>query len=74
MPWTLPPSAELAALNPTEGPTMALPMAKTRSEPKPRPARMASVRCPLIVSTRDSAMSTPTSISTNKNSIKIAPV
>ena len=43
-----------------------------RAETQPR--EEASGRWPLIVSTRDSAMSTPTSISTNKNSIKIAPV
>ena len=51
-----------------------MPSATTRSEPKPTPASTASVRWPLIVSTSDSAMSTPTSIRTNKNSIKIAPV
>ncbi len=74
MPWVLPPCSLLAARSPIGSPTMALPIAKTSSEPKPSPASTASGRWPLIVSTIESAESTPTSISTNKNSIKMAPV
>ena len=73
-PWTLPPSAEFAPARPSGSPTIALPVAKITSAPKPTPARAASGRWPLIVSTSESAASTPTSIKTNKNSIKIAPV
>ena len=63
-----------AVPRPTGWPTIAFPTAKTSRQPNPSPASAASVRCPLIVSTKESAMSTPTSISTNRNSIKIAPV
>ena len=42
--------------------------------PKSRPTIAASRRWPRIVSTTESEASTPTSISTNRNSIMIAPV
>ena len=38
------------------------------------PAAMAATRCPRMVSTSESAESTPISISTNRNSIITAPV
>ncbi len=73
-PCTLPPLAALASVRPSGSPTMAFPVAKITKAPNPTPASAASGRWPLIVSTRESAASTPTSIRTNKKSIKIAPV
>ena len=42
--------------------------------PKPRPQTAASQRWPLSVSLSESAAVTPTSMTTNRNSIMIAPV
>ncbi len=46
----------------------------TRTTPSTRPASVAINRWPLMVSTTESEASTPTSITTKRNSIKIAPV
>ncbi len=74
MPWTLPPWSAFAASRPSGDPTTALPTATTSRTPKLTPAITAQTRWPRMVSTRESAASTPTSISTNRNSIKMAPV
>ena len=66
--------SEFAASRPSGDPTTALPTATTSSTPKPIPAITAQTRCPRMVSTKESAASTPTSIKTKRNSIKIAPV
>ena len=58
MPCTLPPNSLLADVSPSVGLTIALPTANTSRLPNPTPARMASTRCPLIVSTSESAVST----------------
>ncbi len=42
--------------------------------PNASPIRIDAIRWPRIVSMIESEASTPTSISTNRNSIKIAPV
>ena len=42
--------------------------------PKPSPHSAASQRWPLMVSFRESAAVTPTSMTTKRNSIMIAPV
>lgn len=52
----------------------ALPIPANSRMPKPSPQRRASQRWPLMVSFRESAAVTPTSITTNRNNIMIAPV
>jgi hypothetical protein len=49
-------------------------MPSASSAANPRPATTAQNRCPRIVSTSESDESTPTSMSTNRNSIMTAPV
>ncbi|CAM5481094.1 hypothetical protein SAURM35S_00112 [Streptomyces aurantiogriseus] len=71
-PSTLPPA--LASARPLNSVREALPIPATRRMPKPRPQTRASQRWPLMVSFRESAAVTPTSITTNRNSIMIAPV
>ena len=56
------------------GPMAAWPTVRTSSTSRAIPARPAASRCPLIVSTMESAAVTPTIISTNRNSISTAPV
>ena len=68
------PSA-LALARPRSGTaTMALPMPTISSPAKPSPSTTAAIRCPRSVSTSESDASTPTSMSTNRNSIMTAPV
>lgn len=52
----------------------ALPMPPISRAPKPSPQTRASQRWPLSVSLRESAAVTPTSMTTKRNSIMIAPV
>ncbi|CAM5476813.1 hypothetical protein STENM327S_08319 [Streptomyces tendae] len=72
MPSTLP--FALAWARPVNSVTEALPMPATSRMPKPSPDSRASQRCPLMVSFSESAAVTPTSITTNRNSIMMAPV
>lgn len=44
------------------------------SAASPMPSSVAAIRCPRSTSTTESELSRPTSISTNRNSIMIAPV
>ncbi|SLH54216.1 Uncharacterised protein [Mycobacteroides abscessus subsp. abscessus] len=53
---------------------MPIPIPAISSSPNPIPTTVAAMRCPRKVSRSDSAESTPTSISTNRNSIITAPV
>lgn len=71
-PSTLPPA--LAWARPLNSDSDALPMPAQSRIPKPRPHRRASQRWPLMVSFRESAAVTPTSMTTKRNSIMIAPV
>ncbi len=71
-PSTLP--LALAVLRPPNWVSEALPMPAKSRMPKPSPQRRASQRWPLMVSVRESAAVTPTSITTKRNSIMIAPV
>ena len=71
---TLPPAVWTAASMPVGAAKVTLPTPRASRTAKPRPATAAQKRCPLIVSTRESAESTPTSISTNRKSIMTAPV
>src|SRR3954470_17568406 len=48
--------------------------ATTSSAAKPSPTAIAATRCPRSVSTSESVVSTPMSISTNRNNISTAPV
>ena len=68
----LPPA--LASSRPTTVPREIWPRPITSTRPSTRPATIAMTRWPLIVSTTESDASTPTSISTKRNSIKMAPV
>ncbi len=72
MPWMLP--SELASESPTTAPSAVWLRATTSTTPSSSPAAVAISRWPLMVSTTESDASTPTSISTNRNSIRIAPV
>ena len=71
-PGTLP--SALAAVRPWTAPSDTWPTPRTMITPNSRPTTVAISRWPRIVSTTESDASTPTSISTNRNSIKIAPV
>lgn len=71
-PSTLP--FAFASVRPLNSVREALPMPAISSTPKPRPHSRASHRCPLMVSFSESAAVTPTSITTNRKSIMIAPV
>jgi hypothetical protein len=68
------PPCPVAAARPASGANTRLPMASTISVTKPSPAIAAQNRCPRIVSTSESELSTPTSMSVNRNSIMTAPV
>ena len=70
-----PPSgAELTASSPTAAPNLTPPSTPKIITMNPAPSSAAAKRCPRIVSTSESEESTPTSISTNRNSIITAPV
>ena len=69
---TLPPA--LASSSPTTVPSVTWLMPTTSTTPKSRPRTTAITRWPRIVSTTESEASTPTSIITKRNSIRIAPV
>ncbi len=71
-PWTLPP--ELAAARPLNWLMPTWPMPEISRMPKPRAARAASQRWPFRVSLSESAAVTPTSMTTKRKSIMIAPV
>src|SRR5664280_113587 len=65
----------VAAARPCDGICrVALPIAPMSSTTKPRASAAAATRCPRSVSTSESLESTPTSISTNRNRIMMAPV
>ena len=64
----------LAIANPADGDDKVLAIEATITPPKVRANRLASNRWPLIVSRSESEESTPTIISTNRNSIITAPV
>ncbi len=66
--------SSFAERSPVTGPSVVCPTAVTSTNPKPRPATVAASRWPRIVSVSDSRDSTPTSMSTKRNSIMIAPV
>ena len=67
------PSA-LAWARPTGLAKVTEPMAAMSTIPRPSASRKPATFWPLIVSTRESEESTPTSISTKRNSIMTAPV
>lgn len=73
-PSTLPPCTAFAAPRPLKVLSEAWPMPAIRRMPKPRPQAAASQRWPLRVSLRESAAVTPTSMTTKRKSIMIAPV
>ena len=60
--------------SPVTAPSETWPIPITRIRPNSSPTTVAIARWPLIVSTTESEASTPTSISTNRNSMRIAPV
>src|SRR5882757_473851 len=64
----------LVRSRPWNVPMAALPNPASSRMPKPSPASMAAMRCPRMVSISESAESTPTTMSTNRNSIMTAPV
>lgn len=64
----------LAAPSPLKSPTVTWPIPAISRMPSPSAQQAASQRCPFSVSLRESAVLTPTSISTNRNSIMTAPV
>ena len=64
----------LTSERPTTVPRESWPTPTTRVTPRISPPRIANSRWPRIVSTTESEASTPTSISTKRNSIRIAPV
>jgi hypothetical protein len=66
--------AALAASNPTGALTNVRDSAATSRMTRPPAARREATRCPLMTSTIDSSASTPTSMTTNRKSIMIAPV
>ena len=68
----LPPS--LATSRPSTVPRLIWATPITSTSPSTSPPTAASSRWPRMVSTSESEASTPTSISTNRNSIRIAPV
>jgi hypothetical protein len=70
--WTLPPSLATARLAGSASNTPAA-RAPTIATSSPRLSRMAAGRWPLIVSRSASWLSTPSSMSTNRNSTMIAP-
>ncbi len=71
-PWTLP--SALASPRPAKVSSLALAIPATISTPKPRPQSAAANRWPFNCSFSESALVTPTSITTNRKSIMIAPV
>lgn len=71
-PWTFP--AELAWPRPVKVFSEALAIPAISRMPKPSPQSTASQRCPLMVSFSESAAVTPTSMTTKRKSIMIAPV
>ena len=78
--WTLSPWAALALSRPTAAsvpmlPTVtACPTATTSMTPMPMAAMVDATRWERKVSANDSEVSTPTSITTKRNSMRIAPV
>ena len=72
MAGTLPPA--LASSRPTTVPSVTWLIPTTSTVPKARPSTTAITRWPRIVSTTESEASTPMSIMTKRNSIKMAPV
>lgn len=73
-PSTFPPCAALAVPSPLKLFRDAWAMPAISSTPKPSPHPAASQRWPLRVSFSESAAVTPTSMTTKRNSIMIAPV
>ena len=71
-PSTLPPA--LAWPRPLNSVSEALPMPAISRMPKPRPQHGGQPALALEVSLRESAAVTPTSMTTKRNSIMIAPV
>ncbi len=72
-PVTLPVSL-LAAVRPFMSPKRTEPMAVKMSAPRPKASTSETHFWPLIVSTRESEESTPTSMRTKRNSMMTAPV
>lgn len=73
-PSTFPPCSVFAVPSPLKLLSEALPMPAIRRTPKPSPQPAASQRWPFRVSFSESAAVTPTSMTTKRNSIMIAPV
>lgn len=73
-PSTLPPCALLAAPRPLKVFSEALAIPAISSTPKPSPQAAAHQRWPFSVSLSESAAVTPTSMTTKRKSIMIAPV
>lgn len=73
-PSTFPPCCAFAAPRPLKDWRDACPIPAISRMPKPSPQAAASQRWPLRVSFSESAAVTPTSMTTKRNSIMIAPV